>query len=239
MMSDCVMPTDLDSAKNLISSLENVKTLRALYALPFPLALDSFPADDALNNFGETKRDNKTSEGIETPDGNMAWRHNHIPAEIHPALNLIRDFDRAAAPFEQAKRWDFDIRRPGHSSNEIVRRAHVDGAMMPCMRVYFYASHDGSFVVPHEKHLEILQYRHSDLLDMPFDDRDFYNSFAAAQGDLAKDFYLAAERVPAQALTVLTGATLHFQPYTIDDNRRFLRARSFGCSAPTPKGIGQ
>ncbi len=235
MMSDCVTPTDLNSAKSLISSLENVQTLRALYTLPFPLALHSFPADDALNNFGETKRDNKTSEGIETPDGHMAWRYDHIPAKIHPALNLIRAFDRASAPFEAAKRWDFDIRGPGYcSSNEIVRRPHVDGAMVPCMRVYFYASHDGSFVVPHEKHLEILQRRHADLLDMPFNDRDFYHSFAAAQGDLANYFYLAAERVPAKTLTVLTGATLHFQPYKIDDNRRFLRAGDFGCPMPSP-----
>ena len=49
-----------------------------------------------------------------------------------------------------------------------------------------------------------------------------------AQYDLAREFYLHAHRVESQSLTVLTGATVHFQPYEINDSRRFLRARAFG-----------
>lgn len=209
------------SETSLLSRLDSVQTLGEVYALPFPHVIGR------LSNVAHF-----ASLAVKSPrilgrleDQSIAWR-SPVPAQACEATSLIERFERSAVQ-KDGQRWDLDM-TVAHADIDagVITSVHMSGAHMPKMRVYMAASDQPTWVVPHSAVTHILTQHAPHILEQRVDG-DFLQDLTFAAVQFERQFRMAARRVPANAVSLMTGISFHFRDANVRPNRTFLRVRGY------------
>ncbi|PZP55888.1 MAG: hypothetical protein DI586_05405 [Micavibrio aeruginosavorus] len=220
-------------AHEIIGGLKEAKTLRDIYRLPMPVSSPLVCRNEAINNFQTDANNGVLSLTINTDErGEELWPKQAIDPDLREVMEAVGDLDAISGFDDARKRIQFEFRSPYTKiMSPVICAPHVDGATMPRLRLYFYASSSPTYVVSHDNTLALFNLYAPRVLDTEFADPKFYREFSDARENLREKFSRAATPIRVQELSVMSGATIHFMPGNTDPTRRFMRARIFDPSS--------